>query len=65
MQFEAVFYNIFFLIVLFSLGYPLGLFMARVFEGDIPKRVSFLQPIENLIYKLSGINPEAKFSPMV
>lgn len=65
MQFEAVFYNIFFLIVLFSLGYPLGLFMARVFEGDIPKRVSFLRPIENLIYKLSGINPEAKFTPMV
>ena len=64
MQTEAVFYNLFFLIVLFSLGYPLGLFMARVFEGDIPKRVSFLKPVENLIYKLSGINPEAKFSAM-
>lgn len=60
MQTEEIFYLIFFLIVLFSLGYPLGLFMARVLEGDTPKRVMWLGPFEKFIYRFSGINPEAK-----
>ncbi len=62
MQTETIFYNIFFFIVLFSLGYPFGLFMARVFEGDIPKRVSWIKPLEKIIYGFSGINAEAKYS---
>lgn len=62
MQTEAIFYNVFFVIVLLSLGYPLGLFIARICEGDIPKRVSFLKPVENLIYRVSGINAQTKFS---
>lgn len=60
MQMQEIFYLVFFFVVLFSLAYPLGLLLARVFEGDIPKRVSFLKPFENAIYLASGINPEEK-----
>ena len=62
MQTQEIFYHVFFLIVLFSLGYPLGLFLARVFEGDIPKRVAFLKPVESSIYRFSGINPNERMS---
>lgn len=62
MSIEEIFYVIFFLIVLFSLGYPLGIFMARVLEGELPKRVSWIRPLESFIYKFSGINPEEKYS---
>ncbi len=62
MQLQEVFYLVFFFVVLFSLAYPLGIFLGRVFEGDVPKRVSFLKPIESLIYKISGINPSEKQS---
>lgn len=60
MLIEEFFYLIFFLIVLFSLAYPLGLFMGRVFEGDIPRRVMWLRPLEVITYKFSGIDPESK-----
>lgn len=62
MQTEEIFYVLFFLIVLFSLAYPLGVFLARVLEGDIPKRVMWLSPFEKLIYRISGINSESKQS---
>lgn len=64
MSIEEIFYVIFFLIVLFSLAYPLGIFMARVFEGEFPKRVIWLRPLEIGIYKISGINPESKQSSL-
>lgn len=64
MSIEEIFYVIFFLIVLFSLGYPLGIFMARVLEGDLPKRVAWIKPLENFTYKISGINPEEKYSAL-
>lgn len=60
MQTEELFSIIFFLIVLFSLAYPLGIFLARVMEGDIPKRVQWLQPLEKFVYRFSGINPESR-----
>lgn len=60
MLMQEIFYLVFFIVVLFSLAYPLGLLLARVFEGDIPRRVSFLKPFENAIYLASGINPEEK-----
>lgn len=58
MHIEDIFYVIFFLVVLFSMAYPLGLFMARVLEGDIPKRVKVLLPIEKLIHSISGIKTD-------
>ncbi len=62
MQLQEIFYLIFFFIVLFSLAYPLGMLMGRVFEGDIPKRVGFLKPFEGIIYKIGGIDPSEKQS---
>lgn len=64
MQAQEIFYDLFFLLILFSLGYPLGLFMARVFEGDIPKRVSFMKPLEKIIFKISGIDASYKMTPV-
>lgn len=60
MHTEELFSIAFYLLVLFSLAYPLGIFMARVFEGDYPKRIGWLSPLENIIYKFSGINPSHK-----
>lgn len=56
MQLQDTFYIIFFFIALFSLAYPLGLFMARVFEGEIPHALRWLAPVENFIYRLAGVN---------
>jgi len=40
-------------VVLITLVKPLGAYMAFVYEG----KLSFLRPIENIIYHLSGIDP--------
>ncbi len=37
---------------------PLGQFMARIYEGRIPWLVRFLRPLERLIYRLCGVNPD-------
>lgn len=37
---------------------PLGRYMDRVYKGHINKLVSFLRPVEKLIYRCCGINPE-------
>lgn len=60
MHTEELFSLAFYVLVLFSLAYPLGVFMARVYEGDYPKRIGWLSPLEKFIYKFSGINPAAK-----
>src|SRR5208282_1517841 len=36
---------------------PVGRFMAKVFKGERTFLHPFLQPFENLIYKLSGVDP--------
>lgn len=59
-MFAEYFYVFFYFVVLFSLAYPLGNFMARVMEGELPKRVGWLRPLEAFIYKASGINPDEK-----
>ena len=47
-----------YLIALTVLAVPLGRYMARVYEGDLPGFVKGLRPIERLIYKLCGVNPD-------
>jgi K+-transporting ATPase ATPase A chain len=47
-----------FFALLLLLMRPLGLYMARVFEGQY----KFLRPIENVIYRLCGIHPEEEMS---
>ncbi len=48
----------FFLVTLLVCAFPLGLFMARVYRGDVPKPFAFLNPIERLIYRLCGLRAD-------
>jgi potassium-transporting ATPase potassium-binding subunit len=48
----------FFFIVLILLVKPLGLYMAHVYEGESTILSRPLRPVEQLIYRLLGINPD-------
>jgi K+-transporting ATPase ATPase A chain len=45
-----------FLGVLIALAKPLGWYMARVYEGKLPTFVRWISPIENLFYRLCGVD---------
>jgi K+-transporting ATPase ATPase A chain len=45
-----------FLGVLLILVKPLGWYMARVYEGELPVFVRWIAPIENVIYRLCGVD---------
>ena len=45
-----------FLGVLLALAKPLGWYMARVYEGKLPAFVRWIAPIENLFYRLCGVD---------
>ena len=47
---------ILYLVVLFLLAKPLGSFMAGVFQGERTFLDPVVRPIENLIYRLCGVN---------
>lgn len=49
------------IVLMVALSYPLGKYMAKVYKG---KKVwsDFMRPIENLIFKFSGINPEEEMN---
>ena len=47
-----------YLIILVLLVKPLGLFMAKVYQGERTALSPVISPIERLIYRLSGVNPE-------
>ena len=49
---------LFYLAALILLAKPLGAFMARVYKGDKTFLHPILGPIERLIYRVSGIDPE-------
>lgn len=44
--------------VLVALGWPLGRYMARVYEGEATLAQRLLGPVERLIYKLAGVHPD-------
>jgi K+-transporting ATPase ATPase A chain len=44
-----------FFLVLLAVTKPLGLFMARVFEGERTFLHPLLRPLERLIYRLGGV----------
>jgi len=44
--------------VLLLLARPLGLWMARIYEGDIPVYLRFLRPIEKLLLGVSGVRED-------
>ncbi len=42
--------------VLLALAKPMGAYMVRVYEGKIPALMRWMQPVERLFYRLSGID---------
>ncbi len=46
-----------YLVALLLLAKPLGGYMARVYEGNLPAFVRWLSPVENFFYRLCGVNP--------
>lgn len=45
------------IILMIALSYPLGWYLAKVYKGE-KTGLDFMRPIENLIYKVCGINPK-------
>ena len=48
-------------VIMISLAYPLGKYIARVYKGE-KTYLDFLKPVERLIYKVSGINPDKEMN---
>jgi len=46
-----------YLVIVIILVKPLGRYMDRVYKGHLSKLVSFLRPVERLIYRCCGIDP--------
>ncbi len=54
-------FAVFFLIVL-ALTKPVGTYMARVFQGERTWLSPVLVPVERVIYRLTGVNPDAEMT---
>ncbi|NIE60400.1 MULTISPECIES: potassium-transporting ATPase subunit KdpA [unclassified Burkholderia] len=51
-----------FLVVLIALVKPLGLYMARVADGEVPLLASIGRPVERWIYRAAGVDPTVEMS---
>ena len=49
------------IVLLVALSYPLGKYIAKVYKGE-KTWLDWMKPIERLIFKLSGINPEEEMN---
>jgi K+-transporting ATPase ATPase A chain len=58
MNFNNFIQSVIFLGVLVLLAKPLGVYMARIFEGKSVALNRWLAPFENFIYRLSGVDRE-------
>lgn len=47
-----------YLAVLFASAWPLGRYMARIYQGDIPLFIRWLRPLERIIYRLAGVRAD-------
>ena len=47
-----------YLAVLLLLAWPLGIYMARIYQGDIPYFIRWLRPVERGLYRLAGVSHE-------
>src|SRR6266540_120595 len=52
----------FFLLLIFAVTKPLGLFMARVFNREKTFLDPLLRPVEKLIYRCTGVNEEREMA---
>ena len=46
----------FYLTVLLLLAWPLGIYMASIYQGDIPLFIRWLRPVERGLYRLAGVS---------
>lgn len=46
----------FFLGVLLAMAKPMGYYMLRVYQGELPLFVRWMQPAENFLYRLCGVD---------
>ncbi len=53
---------IFYMVVLIALVKPLGLFMARVYQGERTFLSPLMRPVEKVIYRLSGVRPDEEMN---
>jgi K+-transporting ATPase ATPase A chain len=53
---------IIYMVVLIALAWPLGVFMARVYQNEHTFLDPLLRPVEKLIYRLSGVHPDEEMS---
>jgi potassium-transporting ATPase potassium-binding subunit len=60
MTFNGIFQIAIFCIVIIALTRPLGGYMTRVFTGEKTLLSPIFRPIERLLYKLAGVDPEAE-----
>lgn len=51
---SLIFQGLLFLFILLLLAVPLGWYIKEIMQGELPKGVSFLQPVERLFYKAIG-----------
>jgi K+-transporting ATPase ATPase A chain len=47
-----------YLVALLALAKPLGGYMARVYEGNLPTFVRWISPVEDLFYRICGVDPK-------
>jgi K+-transporting ATPase ATPase A chain len=44
-------------VLVLAIGYPLGLYMARVFVGERTWLTPVMAPVERVVYRLAGVDP--------
>ena len=62
MTFNALAQLVFYSVALLACVKPLGLYMARVYAGNAPYPARMLVPMERLLYRLGGIEPNREMS---
>ena len=62
MNWNNIIQAIVYLAVLILMVKPLGIYMARIYEGKPTGLNVWLAPVERLIYRLSGVKPEKSMS---
>ena len=41
---------------------PLGWYMARVYEGNVPRYASWITPLERLLHRVCGVDASAEMN---
>ena len=49
------------IVLLIVISYPLGKYIAKVYKGE-KTWSDFMKPVERLIYKVAGVNPEEEMN---